>query len=281
MNYENVLAIVISYNGATKTIDTLKRLKQLGISILIVDNGSSSESLKLIRHCGLSNIHIIELHENMGIGFALNVGAKFAIANRYKWIMTMDQDSLVRPDILNHYQRYLTTHPNVRSMVPTVVCGVPVTIGRHEHEVEYAITSGHVLNLDLFKTVGFYNEELFIDCVDFDFCLRLRLANEKTVRIPTAIIEHELGLPHSKTSWLGKFYSIHSPIRRYYIYRNYFYLLKRYSSKFPKFIFNTTLSHILMLVAIFLYEKNSKENFRYILKGVLHGLIGKYGRLYV
>ena len=71
--------------------------------ILIVDNNSFNiESIKNIS----DNIEIIELKENKGIAFALRWIAEFAINGKYEWFLTLDQDTVVRDNIIKKYSEY-------------------------------------------------------------------------------------------------------------------------------------------------------------------------------
>ena len=69
-------------NNINSYIDSLETL-------YIVDNSSSNNSKKFKG----KKIRYIYNKGNLGIAEALNIGAKRAIKDGYKWLLTMDQDS--------------------------------------------------------------------------------------------------------------------------------------------------------------------------------------------
>lgn len=278
MNCSDVLAVVVAFEGEGKIVNTVKKLKECGLKILIVDNGSGQATQEILKNLDCGEVKVKYLRENFGIGYALNVGVRYATDNGFKWILTMDQDSLVKWDLMSAYGGFIKANPSVNSIVPSIVINGESTNYLTPKEVEYAITSGHLLKVELFEKIGFYNEKLFIDGVDFDFCLRLRRAGERTYIVPQAIIFHELGTPHNKKGFLAKWYANHSPVRRYYIFRNYYYLMRLYAFIFPKFAIKFSISHFMLLMGIIKYEENCMENLRYILKGSIDAFFSRYGK---
>lgn len=275
---EKVAAIIVSFNGGEKIISSINALEKVVDLIIIVDNGSNDESLKIIKAISSSAIKVIELDENMGIGCALNFGVKFAIKEKFHWVITMDQDSIVDKNIIKSYEKFISENENAKILTPNISLNNGGIYSEVDKEVEMAITSGNLVRLDIFDKIGFYNEILFIDSVDIEFCLRLKQHGERIFFVKDAFINHELGCPHDKNGFFSKFYSKHSPLRRYYIYRNYFYILNVYFFKFPFFVIKFTISHFILFLTIVLYERNWIENFKFIFKGLLHGLLGKFGK---
>jgi rhamnosyltransferase len=49
---------------------------------------------------------------------------------------------------------------------------------------QYVITSGSFIPISIFNDVGFMREELFIDFVDIDWCLRARAKGYEIVSLP-------------------------------------------------------------------------------------------------
>jgi rhamnosyltransferase len=276
---DNLLAIVVSFNCNEGINETVSRLCAHVSQVLIVDNGSVSSSLMLLNKLSFKNLKIIELRENFGIGYALNIGVRHARENGFPWILTMDQDTIIDEAFVNSMRICIERFPEVQSLAPVVVLNDVKKAIMTDAEVMCVITSGHVVSTSVFERVGLYNEELFIDCVDFDFCLRLRNCGVKTIRVGSALIRHELGGRHENTGWLSSFYSLHTPIRRYYIYRNFIYIIRTYMLKFPLFIIKFAAAHILMISAIILYEKQPWRNIKAISRGLKDGVAGRYGKV--
>jgi rhamnosyltransferase len=171
---DKTIAIVISFNGGNKTLETIERLRLIVSQVLVVDNGSENVSINLINGLVHDNVKVTYLGDNHGIGYALNVGAKYALENGFEWILTMDQDSLVNPDFIKAMENFISNNPDVRSLAPSVRLTSTGALLSKRIELMYAITSGHLFRTNIFNEIGFYNQDLFIVVVDFDFCLRLK-----------------------------------------------------------------------------------------------------------
>lgn len=89
---------------------------------------------------------------------------------------------------------------------------------------QYVITSGSFIPISILDDVGLMREELFIDFVDIEWCLRARAKGYEIVSFPQVEIAHHLG--DSSVSFLGTNYPIHSPLRMYYYFRNAMYLYR-------------------------------------------------------
>src|SRR6185295_14744803 len=92
------------------------------------------------------------------------------------------------------------------------------------------------VRLDVIEQIGPYDEGFFIDCIDFDFCLRLRAAGYQVHRVSGAVMRHQVGDAVRMPRLVTGFYARHPPARRYYMFRNYLSLMERYLVAFPWFI---------------------------------------------
>jgi rhamnosyltransferase len=105
MNFKDVLAVIVSYNGLAKIRQTVDALRgQVGY-IYIVDNGSGAESLAVLDSLEREPSVMIErLGENRGVGHALNRGVQRAREMDCAWLLTMDQDSVVDDSLIEAYR---------------------------------------------------------------------------------------------------------------------------------------------------------------------------------
>ena len=103
---DEVLAVVVTYNGANTLAETVRALRPQVAAVHVVDNGSSAVTLALLdeleREAGMTGER---LGANMGIAEALNRGVAKARALELPWLLTMDQDSRVAPDLVEAYAR--------------------------------------------------------------------------------------------------------------------------------------------------------------------------------
>ena len=155
--------------------------------ILIVDNGSSPQSLEPLRRVALGiAATVVPLGSNLGIATALNTGLRLAHEQGFRWLATFDQDSRASATMLDEMTQALAAYPEsdrVGLVAPRHRdrrVGITVSDGRREQVgpdwtvIRTTMTSGNLVNIAIAQAVGGFDDSLFIDYVDHDFCLRLR-----------------------------------------------------------------------------------------------------------
>jgi rhamnosyltransferase len=277
VNSQDVLAVVVSYNGLQKTRQTVDALQRQVGHIHIVDNGSDAESLGVLASLEREpGITVERLGENRGVGYALNRGVERARQMGCTWLLTMDQDSVVDGSFIEGYQAALEAAPEWVCLTPRIT-----TRSRKKDaaggEISYAITSGNLVRVSVFDRIGPYDEGFFIDCIDFDFCLRLRRAGYAVHRVPAAKMEHQLGDAIDLPKEVGKYYARHSPVRRYYMYRNFMYMAERYLFKFPGFIFKLGLAQMLLMLLIGFLDSSPLASYRAVARGMWDYVLRREG----
>lgn len=285
-----VAAIIVSYNPDSNLFDSINLLLNQVEKVIIVDNGSKEKYVKYIKSINEDKIEIILNKENLGVATALNIGVRKALENGYEWILTMDQDSKASPDMvkkmfnvynsINREERkdILSIFPN---FVDERIQSIEENSNMNSYEyVDADITSGNLLRAEVFDKVGFFDDSLFIDLVDTDFCMRLNEENIKMIKVRDAILYHSLGESQSVKSIFGKFNtSNHSALRRYYMTRNRFYIWEKY-----KGLNSFTLNRDKKLfkkefVKIILGEKDKVNKIKMVLRGYKDYKKGIKGKL--
>lgn len=285
-----VAAIIVSYNPDSNLFDSINLLLNQVEKVIIVDNGSKEKYVKYIKSINEDKIEIILNKENLGVATALNIGVRKALENGYEWILTMDQDSKASPDMvkkmfnvynsINREERkdILSIFPN---FVDERIQSIEENSNMNSYEyVDADITSGNLLRKEVFEKVGFFDDSLFIDLVDTDFCMRLNEKGIKMIKIRDAVLYHSLGESKTIKGILGSFNtSNHSALRRYYMTRNRFYIWERY-----KGLNSFTLNRDKKLfkkefVKIILGEKDKVNKIKMVLRGYKDYKKGIKGKL--
>lgn len=288
-----VAAIIISYNPDNNLLDSVNLLINQVDKIIIVDNGSESQKKKninLIKDIDNKKIEVIFNEENLGIATALNIGVKEALNQGYNWILTMDQDSKSSSNMVEKMLEVYNTideseRKEILSIFPNFVDERIQSIEENSNMNSYEyvdadITSGNLLRAEVFDKVGFFDDSLFIDLVDTDFCMRLNEKNIKMIKVRDAILYHSLGESQSVKSIFGKFNtSNHSALRRYYMTRNRFYTWEKY-----KDLNSFTLNRDKKLfkkefIKIILGEKDKINKIKMVFKGYKDYKKGIRGKL--
>lgn len=288
-----VAAIIVSYNPDKNLLDSVNLLISQVEKIIIVDNGSIEEKRKdisSIKDIYNERIEIIFNEENLGIATALNIGVREALKQGFNWILTMDQDSKASKDMVEKmFEVYNNIDEKERKSILSIfpnfvderIQSIEENSVMNTYEyVDADITSGNLVNSEVFDKVGFFDDSLFIDLVDTDFCMRLNEKNIKMIKVRDAILYHSLGESQSVKSILGKFNtSNHSALRRYYMTRNRFYIWERY-----KDLNSFTLNRDKKLfkkefIKIILGEKDKVNKIKMVFKGYKDYKKGIRGKL--
>jgi rhamnosyltransferase len=273
-----VLAVVVSYFAGAKLTATVYALAGQVGKVLVVDNGSDDQTLATLRQLEADGQIALEaLGENRGLGYALNLGARRAEELGYEWLLTMDQDSIADPAMVTSLLALAEHNPSVRCISPNIALHGRPPQSLKAGPVDYAITSGNLIRLDVWKGAGPFNEDYFIDCVDFDFSLRARREGYAIHKAPAALLYHELGQELEVRRPFDRFYTQHSPLRRYYMFRNFMYLARAHVLLEPRFIGKLLLMHVLLLALMLVYEPMLKQNIRFICRGLVDFFLGRKG----
>lgn len=272
---KKILAVIISYNSLDSLTKTVEALRSQKVDTLVVDNGSkditSIEWDSLVRK---NSIDLVKLDSNYGIAYALNIGARYADESGYEWILTMDQDSIIQAGFIDSYIKYLQCNPMAKSLSPVFNNAPPADDGA---VIDLPITSGNLLRLDVFKQVGFFAEDYFIDYVDFEFALRLKRHGIDTCIVRSAELNHRLGEDAGRLELISKFYTNHSPLRRYYKHRNMHYLVADYFKIYPWMCTKLLISNYISMLFVICFDKKRFCSLRYIFRGFYHFTLGITG----
>ena len=105
--------------------------------------------------------------------------------------------------------------------------------------VDRCLCSSNIVSVKIWHSVGGFNEKLFIDEVDHDFCFRIRRTGYLIVQNNDIIFHHKIG--DMKLTLLPR-PNNHSDFRLYYIYRNTMYIIKTYPEFAKKYDYEKRLS---------------------------------------
>jgi len=256
--------------------------------IVLIDNNSQNFKKINSNFKNNSKVKIIKNKENLGVAKALNQICSKAIELGYHWVYLLDQDSISSPTIIKSYSEYIN-HKKVALLTPYIIDTNKMSIKKYRNlkmpdisEVEWAITAGSLVNLKIWNKIGKFDESLFIDSVDIDYSIRLKLNNYKQLRINSEYILQEVGnaeptilyRPHKdnsgKWSWKRYYRSNHSPLRQYYMIRNNIIITRRYS-KYKSMLKGFLLIFIITFPKL-IFEKDKKELIKSIFNGIFDGI---------
>lgn len=262
----NLAAVVVFYNPSDANIQNIKKYEQSVDQLFIVDNSDDD----IIRYQDTKKIKYIKLHENKGIAYALNKGAKEAIAQGFNWLLTLDQDSQITKEIIGNLKKYLETHDTkkIGLISPYHDIQTEEEIKGDEEEMIEVMTSGNIINLEAYQKIGGFKDWLFIDCVDTEYCMNLNIHGYKVLRLNKIKMKHQLGNLKIHTLF-GKKYPCynHGPIRRYYIVRNNLYINQMYHEKYPDYCEHLLRVQKGQVKRILAFEKEKRKKLTMMYRG--------------
>jgi len=262
----NTCIIVITYNPDNDFTHNLEVYQKIVNKIIVIDNNSIVNIDSLVPQS--EKFEVVKSQTNNGIAWALNQGITRAKSQQYKWVLTFDQDSTPSQDILNFYSQVLMQEVNV-GLLGTKFSVEKFTLNEISWNRSLTlITSGTLHPIEIFDEVGYYNEKLFIDAVDFDFVLRVKNCGYNVIRVNQSLLMHKLGSPIRR---FGLISSNHNLLRRYYYSRNHIYLTRTYFFKFPLWILKKNFYFIKSIVVLVLVEDSILAKIRIMHKGIVDG----------
>lgn len=240
--------------------------------IFIVDNGSKN-LLKIQEIANTSNkIYLISNKKNEGIAKALNELCLSAMHFGYNWIITLDQDSICPPKFVESLSEFASK--NVGIVAPIIIDRNVGVIGHapinKPKEVRTCITSGALTNLRVWKKINGFDEQMFIDSVDFEFCYRVRKAGFKILQLPSIKLNHSVGEARKYRFLFWTFLDTeHNAFRAYYISQNNIYYPRKHRL-FLRLI-RGNLRNIKYVFVVLLYEKDKIKKIKSIFRGCKNG----------
>lgn len=257
-----VAGCTILYNPKPEVLENISTYIKKIETLYIFDNTNNNNFLKELKNTSyFKKIVYLTEKRNMGIAYALNICCNKAIDDGFDWILTMDQDSKFGTDL------------SVDELKKNISEKTAIIAPHYDMNQFYScsslvvMTSGNLLNLSIFRKIGGFKEELFIDMVDYEYCLNARMHNYDIIFSDTSILIHSLGhIQYKKIFGKKIFYTNHSATRRYFITRNRLILYKMYKDYFYEFC-NKELSYSRKeILKVLLFEEKKLDKLRMYFK---------------
>jgi rhamnosyltransferase len=227
-----ICAVVVTYNADAAFSERLARIRRQVGGVIVVDNGSDEGTREMLRTCTANpSIALVLNADNVGIARAFNIGVERAVALGFAAVLLMDHDTSVNEEMVEELLRVEAAHP-ARSELAVIGSGYHddndeasqasvFAAADSWEEVESVISSGSLIPLASHAIVGPFRDELFIDYVDVDYCLRARAKGLRVIKTKKPLMSHSIGAStRQRWLWTTKWVRNHSPDRRYYIARN-------------------------------------------------------------
>ena len=283
----DIITVIVTYNVGDSFRNNIDKIKEVVSEIIVVDNGSNEQTINMLREIE-NDFTLISLGENKGIAYALNKGIECGLEKGCKWILTLDHDSIPKKDMLDKMLEVYSSlseeeKDNIVMITPQHVEEKNSKEPNNSLQYEYVlteITSGALTKAGYYNKNN-YDEKLFIDLVDHDFCLGIYRNGYKIIRVNESILLHNLGESEVKNIFGFKVTPTnHSSIRRYYMSRNRQYIWYKYKNDFKDWVTKDKIRAINEIIKIILFEENKLEKLKMIYIGIKDYRLKKWGNYY-
>lgn len=245
-----VASITVAFNpDAARLRAQIEALRGQVGKIFVVDNRSHPAVSTLLANDAL--VEIIALEDNRGVASGFNIGVAAAREWHAQSVLLLDHDSVPAPGMVAALTAAIERTARESGAQPVAAAGPRVNDVRDRQEYpfiqlgwthnrhlrcadaregviacDFLISAGSLIPMASFESVGPFDETLFIDSVDFEWCCRARESGHRLLGVCDARLDHWLG-DHRRRVLGGLSLVVHSPQRIYYMTRNRFLLYRR------------------------------------------------------
>lgn len=266
--------------------------------VILLDNGGAAGFLSE-QPAARAHVQYVDMQGNRGLGAALNRGMREARAAGLRYVATFDQDSAppsgmvaalyqalreiqgrgttcaaVGPTFHDRREGGERCFPLFREESGRIRVMQPQALGAVQ-EVDVLITSGMLVDSDVWANGLRYEEGLMVDYTDTDWCFRARAAGLHLYALTTVRMPHALS-DSPPVRFLGLRLLRYTPLRRYYYFRNTVYFVRRpyVSSAWRRRLLAGLAVRLVSNVVI---DEQRCRGLRMSLIGLWHGLRGHLG----
>jgi GT2 family glycosyltransferase len=298
MMLPSIRAVIVTYHCGDRLDTIVAALLPQVAGVVVVDNGSDAGTVAALEALSARHgaaITLIRNGDNRGLGAAQNQGIRAALGQGAQWVLLLDDDSIPEATMVATLhaaaQAYRGDRPLGMVAPRYVEQGVDVrsryvaprgrfwfvrrqlTAGMLADDAVTVIASGSMISRELFAAIGLMAEGFFIDYVDHDFCLRARAAGYRIRLVGDAVLRHRQGNKTKRTiAGITLVTANYSPLRRYHIFRNRLFVLRRHARHTPFLLPYALMTYGFDMLRIVLLEEQRLAKLGAAVRGIAHGL---------
>lgn len=300
MPHPKVFIIILNWNGLKDTLECLESVFKLdypNFEVIVVDNGSTDNSVEVIRKA-YPQVILIENKENLGYAEGNNVGIRYALKHGADYVWLLNNDTVVDADSLTKLVMAAEKSPDIGLVSPVIYyydepdkiqfCGS--YIDWKNHIIVYPENRNSILNVDhefitgknvclwgtallirrnLIENIGTLEEKYFAYWEDTEYSVRSMRAGYRNIIEPSAKVYHKLPF--------GKVIVNRGSHYFYYMTRNEYFFWMQYLEGLNKLsYFRMWLAKVIGNAALCRYY-NASESADACFEGAYSALCGLSG----
>lgn len=299
-----VTIVVLNWNNGPDTLACLGSLAALddpACDVLVVDNGSTDDSVARIR-AAYPGVTLIETGANLGYAGGNNVGIRYALAAGAEAVGILNNDVAVEPGFLAPLLAALGSRPDVGVVTPLVAeqsddsgrvwalgssvdwrtatvsrnhAGEAVASWRGQPPFEVDVASGAAMLVrrEVLQQAGLMDERFFLYFEEVDWSLVVRKAGYSILAVPASLVWHEVSATLGATS----------PVIDYYMLRNHLRLIGRHWQGLHRgYLWSRLVLRNLLAIAAYTGKSHSGQripNRNARLLALRDALLGRWGKM--
>lgn len=256
MNKKRITIALLNWNNANETLEclySLQNVREPQFQVLVVDNGSSDDSLFQINTFKnrINDFDVIVAQNDKNLGFAggCNVALNWAIKNNQDYVLLLNNDTTVKQNFLEELLKHAEKHENVAFFVPSIFFQdrpslvwfggeahldwrkmhqsaiselhlKPLPQDAASRSIEFASGCAMFCRVKALQEIGGFDSDYFLYWEDVEFSLKARQYGWNIRWVPSAHIYHKVSATTKKQGVAA---------RQYYDIRNFLLLSSKYA----------------------------------------------------
>lgn len=242
-NFPYVYVIILNWNLPADTITCVESVLAANYpnkEILVVDNGSSDNSINIISNHFGTQIDIISLDKNLGFGPGNNQGISIAAKRGAEYILLLNNDTVIDPDMICELVECAESDLHIGIASPMIyyanqpdkiwysgmniwgklyVLQYPIhrkqNLSRIE-DVDFISGCGMLIKRSVWEMVGLFSSEYFMYYEDLDYCLAVKKGGFRIINATQARMWHKIAASSGGSdSAIKQYHQIKSTITFY------------------------------------------------------------------
>jgi len=286
-NELNVSIIILNWNGKKDTLECLNSVTKINykkLSIIIADNGSTDDSVLEIRN-RYPNLTMVENGANLGFAEGNNHAISYALNHGADAVVILNNDTIVHKNLIQSFIDAYQSLDRVGILGATCfyydnpeviwTCGANFDNDslhfNYLHQglkasdtpeekltpVDYIVGCVMFVPKEVINSAGLMDKTYFLNFEEFDWCNKIRESGYTNYTVKDAMIWHKIS-----SSFGGK----NSPLKNYFLTRNFFLWIKRYH---PELLPKLFIKSMLELNPPLTIDINDKHIFKSIFWSVI------------
>jgi GT2 family glycosyltransferase len=206
MPYPKAAIVILNWNGLNDTVECLESLKQItypNYEIIVIDNGSIGNDVKVLEEKYSSYVRIIVNGRNLGFAAGNNVGIRQALRDGVDYILVLNNDTVVDPMFLSELVTAAEKDSRIGAVGPKLyyydnpaklqLRQLYGKVGNTVKEMETLSGAAFLVRHKALEDVGLLDEVFYpAYCEDRDLFERLKEHGYKILCVPTSKVYHKM-----------------------------------------------------------------------------------------